>query len=162
MIKFCGEISEAVKKQVMRQQAEFFFWVFLVNVILFSVPFIYLAITYLWVFISLPVCFLAIPFGQLIIRPDKKMYGKMFPDVVTIEEEQMTAEGKELFQTRDMADVKKVIDYGEYYFIVFYFPAKSQQFICEKDLLVSGTIEDFEDLFSGKIVCKKTKVKTAG
>ena len=58
-------------------------------------PFIYLAITYLWVFISLPVCFLAIPFGQLIIRPDKKMYGKMFPDVVTIEEEPMTAEGKE-------------------------------------------------------------------
>ena len=104
-------------------------------------------------------------FGCLALTKRKvpqKDFDKFFPTSVRISNEGLELQGKEFDYTRDMVDVKKVYDYGEYYFITFYFPAKSQQFICQKDLLVSGTIEEFEGLFAGKIVRKKTKTKTAG
>ena len=34
---------------------------------------------------------------------------------------------------------------------------KDTKFICEKKLLTSGTMEDFEKLFDGKIIRKLTK-----
>ena len=43
----------------------------------------------------------------------------------------------------------------KYYKIFFIFPYKSQRFVCQKDLLVQGTIEEFEAVFEGKIVRKK-------
>ena len=48
-------------------------------------------------------------------------------------------------------DVKKIIDYGEFYDFVFTFSARDIYFVCQKDLLVCGTIEEFESLFEGKI-----------
>ena len=55
-------------------------------------------------------------------------------------------------------DVKKVLDYGEFYEFRFYFPW-CFGVICQKDLLVEGTIEEFEQFFDGKIVRKKLKLK---
>ncbi|MBR2377787.1 MAG: hypothetical protein IKA85_08490 [Clostridia bacterium] len=53
-------------------------------------------------------------------------------------------------------DIKNVIDYGDFYAIVFYFPNLDKRFICLKDLIVEGTLEEFEQLFEDKIV-RKTK-----
>lgn len=47
--------------------------------------------------------------------------------------------------------VKRVTDRGNFYEIDFYFPPKMITCICQKDLLVSGTLEEFEKLFDGKI-----------
>ena len=60
-------------------------------------------------------------------------------------------------QLRDISDVKVVVDWGEWYDIIFYFPYKSVGFICQKDLIVEGTIEEFEKLFEGKIIRKYKK-----
>ena len=50
--------------------------------------------------------------------------------------------------------IKKVKDFGDYYAMTL--PGMcviiSGYFICEKDLLTNGTIEQFEELFDGKIV----------
>ena len=50
--------------------------------------------------------------------------------------------------------IKKVKDFGDYYAMTL--PGIcviiSGYFICEKDLLTNGTIEQFEELFDGKIV----------
>ena len=59
---------------------------------------------------------------------------------------------------RATEDVKKVLDYGEFYEFRFYFPW-CFGVICQKDLLVEGTIEEFEQFFDGKIVRKKLKLK---
>ena len=59
---------------------------------------------------------------------------------------------------RKPEDVKKVLDYGEFYEFRFYFPW-CFGVICQKDLLVEGTIEEFEQFFDGKIVRKKLKLK---
>lgn|GEM_PF-2504130 len=67
---------------------------------------------------------------------------------------------------KTISDVRKVIDYGEWYEIVFYgrkngYYADEKNLlycICQKDLIVTGTIEDFEKLFEGKIIRKHKKV----
>ena len=48
-------------------------------------------------------------------------------------------------------EAKIVYDYGEFYAIKFYFGNKSNKFICQKDLITKGTLEEFEALFEGKI-----------
>ena len=56
--------------------------------------------------------------------------------------------------SRSIDEVKKVIDMGEFYHILFYFPNQWANCICQKDLIVEGTIEEFEKLFEDKIVRK--------
>lgn len=50
--------------------------------------------------------------------------------------------------------IKKVKDFGDYYAMTLsgICAIVSVYFICEKDLLTKGTIEQFEELFDGKIM----------
>ena len=50
--------------------------------------------------------------------------------------------------------IKKVKDFGDYYAMTLpgICAIVSVYFICEKDLLTNGTIDQFEELFDGKIV----------
>ena len=53
--------------------------------------------------------------------------------------------------------VKKVIDADECYYIIFKFGDIISSIICQKDLIREGTLEEFEELFKGKIVKEKEK-----
>lgn len=53
-------------------------------------------------------------------------------------------------------EVKKVIDYGECYFIIY--TDVAQAIVCQKDLIKEGTLEEFEALFEGKIKRRKRRV----
>ena len=53
--------------------------------------------------------------------------------------------------------VKKVIDEGDCYQIIYV--EYSNAIICQKDLLVQGTLEEFEEIFKDKLV-SKIKVKS--
>jgi len=57
---------------------------------------------------------------------------------------------------KTISEVLKVIDYWYWYEIVFK-QREKMNYICQKDLIVTGTIEDFEKLFEGKIVRKIKK-----
>lgn len=53
---------------------------------------------------------------------------------------------------KSVESVQKVVDYGEFYRIVFSESfASAGDCICQKSLLCSGTTEDFETLFEGKM-----------
>ena len=69
-------------------------------------------------------------------------------------------------ESKLLSDVKQVRDFGAFYDVVFPFGKYSEKFVCQKDLLTIGTIEDFEKLFEGRIVRKqKTEdgsLKTGG
>ena len=52
-------------------------------------------------------------------------------------------------------EVKKLVDYDKYYYILY--GGANRAIICQKDLLVEGTIEEFENIFAGKIVRKLKK-----
>ena len=59
-----------------------------------------------------------------------------------------------VFGTKSLSRVKKVIDAGEWYYVIFRFGDIGNSWICQKNLLTQGTIEDFEKLFENKIVRK--------
>lgn len=76
------------------------------------------------------------------------------PKRISIMDNKMVCVSDDFTEKRSIELVKKVYDYGEFYFISFYFGKTSCYFICQKSLLTQGTIEDFEKLFDGKIVRK--------
>lgn len=53
--------------------------------------------------------------------------------------------------------VKKIYDNGSYYYICFNRWDISKGIVCQRNLIIEGTIEEFEKLFEGKIVRKKCK-----
>ena len=55
-----------------------------------------------------------------------------------------------------MEGIKGVRDFGEYYVLIFRDLGDFSQIICQKDLLTNGTIEQFEELFDGKLVRKQS------
>lgn len=81
------------------------------------------------------------------------------PTRVTIDDEALRryGNGEENYAGREIIDVKKVIDRGNFYEIIFYFPHKDCFFICQKNLIVEGTIEEFEELFADRLVRKIRK-----
>ena len=76
------------------------------------------------------------------------------PKRISIMDNKMVCVTDKFTENRSLELVKKVYDYGDFYFISFYFGKISGNFICQKSLLTQGTIEDFEKLFEGKIVRK--------
>ena len=74
--------------------------------------------------------------------------------IIDMKEKEIFGEYRKGAGSRSIDDVKKVIDMGEFYDIIFYFPNQWANCICQKDLLVEGTIEEFEKLFEGLIVRK--------
>lgn len=56
---------------------------------------------------------------------------------------------------KSVEKVKAVIDVGEWYYIIFKFGDIGNSWVCQKDLLTKGTIDEFEKIFEGKIVRKQ-------
>ncbi|MGN0530322.1 MAG: hypothetical protein ACI4IH_04425 [Eubacterium sp.] len=79
----------------------------------------------------------------------KKEKEKITPQKVYIENDMIVSKSNAMVDTRFMKDVKEVRDYGEFYYFVF--KAYSYRFVCQKDLLTQGSLEEFENLFAGKI-----------
>lgn len=79
----------------------------------------------------------------------KKEKAKITPQRVYIDGDMIVSKSNATVDTRYIGGVKEVRDYGEFYYFVF--KSYSYRFVCQKDLLVQGSIEEFENLFAGKI-----------
>lgn len=92
--------------------------------------------------------------------PKTKIYNKLnknlyYQDIqceIEIMNEVIYASALNRNESKDFVDVKKVVDMGDWYKFYFYFPHKSNIFICEKKSLVEGTLEEFEELFKDRLV----------
>ena len=78
----------------------------------------------------------------------------LLPKKIYVEDEYIVCVGEAYEESKFIDDVAKVIDHGEFYELVFPFGNASDKFICQKGLLTKGTLEEFEQLFSGKITRK--------
>lgn len=80
---------------------------------------------------------------------------KYFPKKVTIEDTYIAYETSENNMEFDISKIKQVVDYGDFYYVVFY---TGMLFVigamCQKNLLTKGTLEEFETLFEDKLVRK--------
>lgn len=95
--------------------------------------------------------FLIIPL-LLLIPKSKKERIAITPKKIFIEDGYIICIADRYTESRLVSEAKILRDFGEYYEIVFPFGKVSDKFICQKDLLTKGTIEDFERLFKGKVI----------
>ncbi len=152
MIKFQGKISQDCKKWFLKREFKAYLFVTCLLAVLYAIANITIAL--LWNLIAL--LYLIIPVVAIIsfIFPFRRFAIKRVPLVVSIEDEFIECENEQEYANNRLDDVKNVVDLGDWYIVRFYFPINLRWFICQKDLIVEGTIEDFEKLFEGKIVRK--------
>ena len=151
MIIFEGQISGKCKKEVLRKGAKSSFIGGLITSIIFTIPTVIFAlkinlIILLFLLVLIPFPFLAA------LPPKEKYYPMIFPSKVTIDTQtgEMTTQSSQFYAESSIAEVVKVLDKGEWYLI--YVKSKDGRFICQKDLLTNGTLDEFEKFFKDKLV----------
>ena len=87
--------------------------------------------------------------------PSKKVRVALTPKRIYIEEGCIICLAERYTENRDIEEVQLVRDFGEFYELVFPMSKASEKFICQKNLLAKGTLEEFETLFAEKIQRKQ-------
>lgn len=163
MIRFEGTISKEGKRYVLKNYYATMALVGLVGIVLGTSLLIVLLVLnangrfLIFGIIAVIVFYaLAILFG--LCWPLLKI-SQQLPIKVEIEDDYITCFycGSELYgksKYSNVGHIKKIVDDGGFYYFYFYYPHKIIGCICQKDLIVEGTIEEFEKLFEGKIVRK--------
>ena len=161
MIEFNGPITEEnqlnIMKKVNKKEIQIFIFVLI----------------FIWIVaiaIGLPLKILQDLWGELILcsvvllgvtflsaKTPKKVVlrFRLSPHIVITEEDlslELWGDGKKVWRTRKLSKVKKVLDCGEVYYIIFKFGDITNSWICQKNNIISGTIEEFESLFQSKII----------
>ncbi len=155
MIEFRGYISGAAEKRFHNKARDLGQGILLVAVLVFLPAIIHLAFItrnwlLLWIYCSL---FVVIP---LLVRipKSKKEKRAITPKRIYTDEDSIVCVADKYVEYRLLRDVKQVRDFGEFYELTFPFGKISDKFICQKNLLTIGTIQEFESLFDGKIIRK--------
>lgn len=88
--------------------------------------------------------------------PDKVVLRiKLSPHIVITENElalEIWKNGEKVWRKKKISQVKKILDSGEVYYIIFRFGDITNAWICQKDNIVNGTITEFDALFQSKII----------
>lgn len=122
MIEFKGEISSKCKEFLLKEETKNSFISALIACGIFIIPIICAAVFYNKIFIiALPV-FIIIPILST-IKPKKTSWGIIIPYAVTIylRENQIVSSGEKVAEVKNLNQVKKVVDFGEWYKIFFIF-----------------------------------------
>lgn len=152
MIEFNGYITGAAKKHYDKINRRMGRSIMLV-VLLLVMPIIIVLAIMARMWLILPGYAFLMVVGIVAIQlPKSKTEDKKFTTKrVYVKEGYITYESDVTEQTKDIDLVRVVYDYGEFYELKFPFGNMSTQFICQKDLLTRGTLEEFEALFEGKL-----------
>ena len=158
-IIFKGELSSDCRKQIVKRyhkKISLFFSIIALFSFIAAIIFIKSIIFSLFLVIFVSAIIIAI--FPNIIQNEKKDIERNLPSQITIDNEYVELEGtkNEVFKKRSIKDIKNIVENDQSYCFNFYF-LYDLNFICQKDLLVEGTLEDFEQLFAGLIVRKKSK-----
>ena len=162
MIEFDGYISGASERYMWKKARRFGIIITYIAMTIF-LPFIvylYFELKSTFGFGTLEIIlgyfslYLIVPLISLIPKSKKEKARFNTCKVFTDEEYIVARLGNGEEHTRLIDEVKLVNDFEEFYEIIFPFGKKSTNFICQKKLLVKGTLAEFEKLFEGKIVKK--------
>ena len=158
MIEFYGELSNACKIDGAKRRAKNAGIAFLiVTIIIGAIAITVGIIRDTWVYaLVLTVFFLAVTIFTFMPSIKRTLSFKI-PSRLIIENGTISITalgGKNPMKTKPLEKVKKVIDVGEWYYFIFKFGDISNSWVCQKDLIRQGTIEEFEKLFENKIVRK--------
>jgi len=165
MIIFRGNPTGKCKQYIKRSKSRLMLIVsFIVSIIITLGLILPLSIgftPYAWILVVLPiytVLYLSFFDSNLNIMPSEITIETVDDGVISAFYEHKTGRHELVVL---ISDIEEVHDAGEYY----YFKANSSAtahrqiywFTCQKDLLIEGSIEEFEKVFEGKIVKDSTK-----
>mgnify|MGYP004563050023 CR=1 FL=1 len=153
MIVFNGELSENNKKFLKRKMKNVSIFSTCILSIILVIP-ITLAVVFddiIWA-----IAYIIIPALILfsVVPIPKKKWNTICPTEISINDETVIIHGETFHQEREISQLKRIIDFGDCYKMEFVFPHKSFSCLCQKNLIVKGTLEEFEERFADIIVRK--------
>jgi len=153
MIVFEGQLSAECKRYVLKKESKLGLISGLITAGIFTVPAIILAVKVHWIFI---ICVPALLIFSLLtgMPPHQKNHSAIMPSRITININNgtITSESEKFHLEQTVSNVVTVKDMGEWYHI--YFGEKVDRlgrFVCQKDLICVGTLNEFEKIFDGKL-----------
>ena len=150
MIAFCGEISGSCKRYLLKREAKFGFIGSSIAAVLFGIPAIVASIAIHWIFlICIPALIMMVILASVL--PGKKSHPLIFPSKVLIDPDRnmLMCESEKFHYECRISDVIRVLDYGEWYHL--YVKDRVGRYVCQKSLIRTGTLQEFEALFYDKI-----------
>lgn len=161
MVEFNGQISERnqlnrIKKVRKKEIIVLLSGIIFIWIVTVSFGLIFGDLQSVWV--ELIVCTIIMLACIILIAktPEKvALRIKLSPHIIITETDlslELWKNGEKTWRKRNLTQVKKVLDCGEVYYIIFKFGDITNAWICQKDNVVSGTIEEFERIFRSKIV----------
>lgn len=160
MIEFYGILSEKCIKAISKRNNIFNSLVFAIFTIISIITTLFLwlynieqykyFIVLTLIMIVVNILLLIVPANSIAFRMNRKIV--IDKEIIKLNIEGLNTPFKP--KIRKIKKVKKVYDFGEWYYILFKWDL-SDYIICQKNLLSKGSIEDFEKIFEGKIIRKK-------
>ena len=156
MIVFSGVVSDEIQSKTFKRRQQYVFRVCAIG----SVALIIISGIFWFIFWIESIKEWCVLSGILIVvmllqlwNPRKKLPFR-WEYHITIDEEKIVVKtplwSKPLQKPKKK--IKKVLDVGDCYYLIY--ADINNCIVCQKNLLVEGTIEEFEELFQGKIVRK--------
>lgn len=154
MIEFYGDLSDKNKRILLKFNMLTNMVAGLSTCIIFTaITIIIAAVSNYWIIAWLILLYIAVTilaiFSPFLQR--EKTLQLIIPEKISINNETIYYFINNRLITKPISYVKKVIDYGDHYLIKFSFP-KLDGYLCQKNLLKSGSLTEFEDLFSDRLV----------
>ena len=160
MFLFEGSPSEKCRKYMADRNQRGFFIVACISSFIFIIPIVLLAIFNNWIYIVIALALLSFPI--ISVTPlGRTGSALLIPSEIVIDTQDdvpyITATGERFEVSREISQIKSIVDMGDWYVFIFFFPHRCEHFVCEKTLIRQGTIEEFEDYFAEEIVRKRLK-----
>ena len=152
MIEFRGKMSKTCKRRILEKNYKGGLIAGFITVAIFLGPLVYLAL-YWQVAIWLAVAALVMLPFFVGIPPTKKDIGLLIPSSISIDiNEQVIVWKSDKMETiKDFDEVKYITDAQDCYVFKFCYVARDMRFVCEKNLLCQGTIQEFEKVFEDRL-----------
>ena len=152
MFEFKGKLSEECEDFLYKKQRRMELISLSSVASVFSIAIIVLAILLhpiLLIGLILPALFLLAP----ILPITKKSFLQHMPNRITFDFDEDTVfySSEKVKDSYKISQIETILDYGNFYHLIFE-PAPDSYYVLQKNLIVQGTIEEFENIFEGKIV----------
>ena len=157
MIVFDGELTGKCKKFVLRKFSNLAGLICIITFSLVSFLVFGIAKTFgmsiIWIYIAFAVVATLLTFLLPPYKQDQKTFmpQKVYVD---LKDEMLVCKCEQKEQIHSIDSVYRVIDYGEWYHFKFNFGERDRFFVCQKNLLTEGSIEEFEALFEDVLIRK--------
>lgn len=140
---FQGELTESSKKILRTQQLKTACLAGVSCMLVVSGIVVLVAAYTTWLVLLL----LLVPIVLGIIVCCTPFYSVEPPVEVLFEDEMVYITCEKFWRARNYESIKRIYDFGDCYYFIFYFPHKNVYCLCQKDLLREGTLKDFEQSF---------------